>query len=186
MAAQTESLIKKTQKGLSILAFETTKQSRILKKRMRIAALQKETKADLRDLGNLVYNSIINEQAGILEEEEVKILVGNIRANKAEVEKLRDGIARLGRARKHFQEEEERDATAPAPYPDDEPPLVVDPAPRPEPRPYDVKVTTGREPNEAVLDPSPDDALAGTTRTDSSGTTGEPGRAPGGGEQTGR
>ena len=75
MATQGESLIRKTQRGLSILAFETTKQSRILKKRMRIGALQKEIKADLRDLGNLVYNAVVNDQSGILQEEEVKILV---------------------------------------------------------------------------------------------------------------
>jgi hypothetical protein len=106
MGTQGESFMKKTQKGLSILAFETTKQSRILKKRMRSAALQKEVKADLRDLGNLVYNALINDQAGILEEEEVKILVENIRDNKAEVEHLRDSMARLNRSRKHFEEEE--------------------------------------------------------------------------------
>jgi hypothetical protein len=129
MTTQGDSLIKKTQKGLSILAFETTKQSRILKKRMRIAALQKETKADLRDLGNLVYNAILNNQAGILEEEEVKILVDNIRTNKGEVERLREGIARLGRARKHFHEGEEETAAWPSPRPDEEPPLVVEPSP---------------------------------------------------------
>lgn len=106
MGTQGESFMKKTQKSLSILAFETTKQSRILKKRMRSAALQKEVKADLRDLGNLVYNAVINNQAGILEEEEVKILVENIRDNKAEVEHLRDSMARLNRSRKHFEEEE--------------------------------------------------------------------------------
>lgn len=105
MGTQGESFMKKTQKGLSILAFETTKQSRILKKRMRTAALQKEVKADLRDLGNLVYNALINDQAGILDEEEVKILVENIRDNKGEVEHLRDAMARLNRSRKHFEEE---------------------------------------------------------------------------------
>ena len=114
MGTQGESFMKKTQKGLSILAFETTKQSRILKKRMRTAALQKEVKADLRDLGNLVYNALINDQAGILEEEEVKILVENIRDNKGEVEHLRDSMARLNRSRKHFEEEFTFEA-APAP-----------------------------------------------------------------------
>jgi hypothetical protein len=130
MPTQGESLIKKTQKGLSILAFETTKQSRILKKRMRIAALQKETKADLRDLGNLVYNSIINEQPGILEEEEVKILVENIRVNKAEVERLRDAIARLSRAKKHFVEEEFEETPAqyaPPPPATEEQPIAEEP-----------------------------------------------------------
>ncbi|GAB4260758.1 MAG: hypothetical protein Kow0092_09810 [Deferrisomatales bacterium] len=128
MATQGESLIRKTQKGLSILAFETTKQSRILKKRMRSAALQKEIKADLRDLGNLVYNAIINDQPGILEEEEVRILVENIRANKEEVEHLRDAIARLNRARKHFLPEEPEAAAGTAaggeaaPAPEGEPP----------------------------------------------------------------
>lgn len=141
MGTQGESFMKKTQKSLSILAFETTKQSRILKKRMRSAALQKEVKADLRDLGNLVYNALINNQAGILEEEEVKILVENIRDNKAEVEHLRDAMARLNRSRKHFEEEEfgfgaeaeEHPASVSTPGPVDEPPVAepdpVAPAP---------------------------------------------------------
>ena len=119
MGTQGESFMKKTQKGLSILAFETTKQSRILKKRMRTAALQKEVKADLRDLGNLVYNALINDQAGILDEEEVKILVENIRDNKGEVEHLRDSMARLNRSRKHFEEECSFEAP-PAPTPAEE------------------------------------------------------------------
>ncbi|NOY43973.1 MAG: hypothetical protein GXP50_00755 [Deltaproteobacteria bacterium] len=113
MASQGESLIRKTQKGISVLAFETTKQSRILKRRMRIAALQKEIKADLRDLGNLVYNAVINDQPGILEEEEVKLLVESIRKNREEIEHLRDAIARLSRARKHFPEQEGPEPRAP-------------------------------------------------------------------------
>lgn len=127
MATHGDSLIRKTQKGLSILAFETTKQSRILKKRMRTAALQKEIKADLRDLGNLVYSAIVNGQSGILEEEEVSILVENIRGNKNEVERLRDAIARLSRAKKHFLEEEEK-APEEAAAPEEEPPLEGEPA----------------------------------------------------------
>jgi hypothetical protein len=121
MGTQGESFMKKTQKGLSILAFETTKQSRILKKRMRGAALQKEVKADLRDLGNLVYNALINDQPGILEEEEVKILVENIRDNKLEVEHLRDSMARLNRSRKHFEEPEVGFEAPPAPPPESRP-----------------------------------------------------------------
>lgn len=114
MSNGTEALLKKTQRGLSILAFETTKQSRILKKRMRIAALQKEIKADLRDLGNLVYNAVVNNVPGILGEEEVKILVQNIQQNKIEVERLRDSISRLGRAKKHFSEEEAGEEIVPS------------------------------------------------------------------------
>ncbi len=104
MATQGESLVRKTQKGLSVLAFETTKQGRILKKRMRVAALQKEVRADLRDLGSLVYNALVNDQTGILEEEEIKLLVESIQRNKAEIEHLRDAIARISRVRKHFEE----------------------------------------------------------------------------------
>jgi len=154
MTTQGDSLIKKTQRGLSILAFETTKQSRILKKRMRIAALQKETKADLRDLGNLVYNAILNSQPGILEEEEVKILVDNIRTNKSEVEHLRDAIARLGRARKHFPEGEDETAAWPSPRPDEEPLLVVEPSAQAPEGAKDAGVTTERELKGAVLQPT--------------------------------
>ena len=202
MTTQGDSLIKKTQRGLSILAFETTKQSRILKKRMRIAALQKETKADLRDLGNLVYNAILNNQPGVLEEEEVKILVDNIRTNKSEVERLRDGIARLGRARKHFLEEEEEPAAWPAPRPDEEPPLVVEPSPRPAERPENAGVTTERELKEAVLQPTPSDqpirptpkpAVVGAEQTETESPSippapgadpGRPREEPGQGEKT--
>lgn len=151
MATYGDALLKKTQRGFSILAFETTKQSRILKKRMRIAALQKEIKADLRDLGNLVYNAMINQQPGILEEEEVKILVQNVRNNKAEVERLRDSIGRLGRAKKHFVEGEEFEEGGPGPSPDEEPGVVVvETGPRPE-SPRDVSVDSERELKEAVL-----------------------------------
>jgi len=107
MAHQSDSLMSKTQKGLSILAFETNKQSRILKRRMQIAALQKEIKSDLRALGNLIYNAFINEQKDVMEEEDVRILAENIHRNKDEIERLRDMIARLGRAKKHFPEEDE-------------------------------------------------------------------------------
>ncbi|MDW7711174.1 MAG: hypothetical protein SCH98_11940 [Deferrisomatales bacterium] len=125
MSNQDDNLLKKTQRGLSILAFETTKQSRILKKRMRTAALQKEIKADLRDLGNLVYNAVIHDQPGILAEEEVKILVENIRQNKDEVDHLRDAIARLSRTKKHFPGAEEEGFEGPPEPGLDEPPLVA-------------------------------------------------------------
>lgn len=159
MATQGDSLIKRTQKGLSILAFETTKQSRILKKRMRSAALQKEIKADLRDLGNLVYNAVINEQPGILEEEEVRILVENVRANKEEVERLRDTIARLSRTHKHF-DGEEGEFEEPEPTPDERPGPVVEPAspgeaPEAAGAETDAGVDTARELEAAVLDPTP-------------------------------
>lgn len=154
MASQGDSLIRKTQKGLSILAFETTKQSRILKKRMRITALQKEIKADLRDLGNLVYNSVVNNQPGILDEEEVKILVQNVRENKVEVEHLRDAIARLARTRKHFEETEEPADDAPPPRFDEPEGAVVAP-PRPSARAKtDAAVSTEREMKAAILEPA--------------------------------
>lgn len=106
MSSQSEGLMSKTQKGLSILAFETNKQSRILKRRMQIAALQKDIKSDLRALGNLVYNAFINEQKDVMGEADVRILVENIHRNKDEIERIRDMIARLSRAKKHFSEEE--------------------------------------------------------------------------------
>ncbi|MBI5018337.1 MAG: hypothetical protein HZB55_22975 [Deltaproteobacteria bacterium] len=149
--ATSETLLKKTQRGLSILAFETTKQSRILKKRMRVAALQKEIKADLRDLGNLVYNAVLNEQTGILGEEEVKILVQNIRHNKAEVERLRDSIGRLNRAKKHFTEVELDEEEVAAPRPDEPALVVVESTTAPPLR--DVEVSTERELKEAMIDP---------------------------------
>jgi hypothetical protein len=154
MSNGTETLLKKTQRGLSILAFETTKQSRILKKRMRIAALQKEIKADLRDLGNLVYNAVINDLPGVLGEEEVKILVQNIQHNKLEVERLRDSIGRLGRAKKHFTEDEAGEEIVPS-GPDGVPVVIVETPPQAVPPPVDVEVSTDREPKAAVLDATP-------------------------------
>ncbi|GAB6063773.1 hypothetical protein [Deferrisoma palaeochoriense] len=155
MAGQGDSLIRKTQKGLSVLAFETTKQSRILKKRMRIAALQKEIKADLRDLGNLVYNAVVNGQTGILEEEEVKLLVESIRKNREEIEHLRDAIARLSRAKKHFPEEEAEAfgaaEEAPAPQPDE--PALAEVEPEPTPPVEETPVEEARDLEEAVLEP---------------------------------
>ena len=149
MSHSTETLLKKTQRGLSILAFETTKQSRILKKRMRIAALQKEIKADLRDLGSLVYNAVINDQTGILGEEEVKILVQNIKQNKVEVERLRDSIGRLGRAKKHFTEEEAGEEIVPF---DTEPKTPqAPPPPQPTPAP---KAESAEEPDAEETRPS--------------------------------
>lgn len=157
MPTQGDSLLKKTQRGLSILAFETTKQSRILKKRMRTAALQKEIKADLRDLGNLVYNAVVHDQPGILQEEEVKILVENIRQNKGEVEHLRDAIARLSRTRKHFAEgEPEGGEDAPEPALDEPAAVVVETSTRPPPAP-DLGVSTEREMKADVLQaPAPE------------------------------
>ncbi|MEW6488480.1 MAG: hypothetical protein AB1578_11290 [Thermodesulfobacteriota bacterium] len=155
MPTQGDSLLKKTQRGLSILAFETTKQSRILKKRMRTAALQKEIKADLRDLGNLVYNAVVHDQPGILQEEEVKILVENIRQNKEEVEHLRDAIARLSRTRKHFPEgEPEGWEDAPEPALDEPPSVVVETSTRPPPA-DDTGVSTEREMKAEILQAPP-------------------------------
>ncbi|MDF1552005.1 MAG: hypothetical protein P1P84_03030 [Deferrisomatales bacterium] len=185
MGIQNESFIKKTQKGLSILAFETTKQSRILKKRMRTAALQKEVKADLRDLGNLVYNALINDQAGILEEEEVKILVENIRDNKAEVEHLRDAMARLNRSRKHFEEEfpfeappaaaegkkaEEKAAEAPA---SDAEPLLE---PKDEKKSTKPKSTSSKTATNSAAKPAP--STQGAKAGDEPGDAGKPAEEP--------
>jgi hypothetical protein len=160
MAAQGESLIKKTQKGISILAFETSKQSRIMKKRMRIAALQKETKADLRDLGNLVYTAVSNEQSGILEEEEVKILVESIQGNKAEVERLRDAIARLGRAKKHFAEEDVGEDLGLAPLREDEPTLEERPTKADSAPPAAAEPPAEAQPEEAAEEPASADEPA--------------------------
>lgn len=173
MATYNESILKKTQRGFSILAFETTKQSRILKKRMRVAALQKEIKADLRDLGNLVYNAIVNHQPGILEEEEVKILVQNVRSNKAEVERLRDSISRLGRAKKHFAEE---DSEFPEVRPDEQPGVVVEPSNNPpEPMP-DIAVSQKGDLECAVLEPT--DASGTPLRTEASEKVGKNSKEP--------
>ncbi len=159
MATHGDSLIRKTQKGISILAFETSKQSRILKKRMRIAALQKEVKADLRDLGNLVYNALLHEQAGILEEEEVKILVDNVRENKAEVEHLRDAIARLSRTRKHFELDEDYEGEGYAPEPSaDEEPLVTVEAGETADAGADAEPETAEEVEASVVQPAPEPA----------------------------
>ncbi len=157
MATQGDNLLRKTQRGLSILAFETTKQSRILKKRMRTAALQKEIKADLRDLGNLVYNAVINEQPGILGEEEVRILVENVRQNKEEVDRLRDAIARLSRARKHFAEgEEEEEVWTEGSVPHaEEPPLVEPEPPEAEPTAAAKPAAARAEKKEAAAEDAP-------------------------------
>ncbi|WP_025322942.1 hypothetical protein [Deferrisoma camini] len=154
MASQGESLIRKTQKGISVLAFETTKQSRILKRRMRIAALQKEIKADLRDLGNLVYNAMINDQPGILEEEEVKLLVESIRKNREEIDHLRDAIARLSRARKHFPEHEGPEVEPQAPEGDQAEPPAAEAEPAAAAPAADESGPEGKD-EEAVLEPEP-------------------------------
>lgn len=157
MPTQGDSLLRKTQRGISILAFETTKQSRILKKRMRTAALQKEIKADLRDLGNLVYNAVVHDQPGILQEEEVKILVDNIRQNKEEVEHLRDAIARLSRTRKHFPEgETEGWEDAPEPALDEPPAVVVETSTRPAPGGDTGARTEGEMKAESLQAPAPE------------------------------
>ena len=174
MPTGTETLLKKTQRGLSILAFETTKQSRILKKRMRVAALQKEIKADLRDLGNLVYNAVVNSQQGILGEEEVKILVQNIGHNKAEVERLRDSIGRLGKARKHFPPEEGMAEYEGMPaQPDEAPVVVVEPSCEAA-EPPDVSPTTEQELEEAVFAP-PAPEIAGRRKGKKGGLPPAPG-----------
>ncbi len=100
MPRQGEKFIQRTQKGLSALAFETSKQGRILKRRMRIFALQKEVKADLQDLGSIVFNAIQRENPGILEDEEVRILAAKIAEATHEIDRLRDAISRISRVQK--------------------------------------------------------------------------------------
>ncbi len=153
MAGQGDSLIRKTQKGLSVLAFETSKQTRILKKRMRIAALQKEIKTDLRDLGNLVYNAVVNGHTEVLQEEEVQLLVESIRKNKEEIQHLREAIARLSRARKHFPEGEEPEEEAPEPGPDEPELATVEPSEAEAPR-AETPTDEARDVEEAVLEPA--------------------------------
>jgi hypothetical protein len=125
MAIYGEGFLKRTGKSLSILAFETTKQSRILRRRMRISALQKEVKADLRDLGSLAYEAIIGARPTLLEDEEARGLISRITKNKHEIERLREAIDRISRAHKAF---DKGAAEPPAPKgeknypsPDDEP-----------------------------------------------------------------
>jgi hypothetical protein len=110
-----EKLIQRTQKGLSALAFETSKQSRILKRRMRIFALQKEVKADLQDLGSIVFNAIQRKSPGVLEEEEVRILAAKIAEATHEIDRLRDAISRISRVHKVVLIEEVEEAPSPAP-----------------------------------------------------------------------
>ncbi len=153
MAGQGDSLIRKTQKGLSVLAFETSKQTRILKKRMRIAALQKEIKTDLRDLGNLVYNAVVNGHTEVLREEEVQLLVESIRKNKEEIQHLREAIARLSRARKHFPEGEEPAEEAPEPAPDEPELATVEPSEEGASK-TEAPVSEARDLEEAVLEPA--------------------------------
>ena len=106
MANYGERLLKGTSKGFSLIAFETSKKSRIMKKKMRISALSKDVRADYRDLGSLVYNALKAGVAPALGDDEVKALVASIDRNNMEIEKLRDSIARISRAKKHFREEE--------------------------------------------------------------------------------
>lgn len=110
-----EKLIQRTQKGLSALAFETSKQSRILKRRMRIFALQKEVKADLQDLGSIVFNAIQRKSPGVLDEEEVRILAAKIAEATHEIDRLRDAISRISRVHKVVVIEEVEEAPSPAP-----------------------------------------------------------------------
>lgn len=110
-----EKLIQRTQKGLSALAFETSKQSRILKRRMRIFALQKEVKADLQDLGGIVFNAIQRKSPGVLEEEEVRILATKIAVATHEIDRLRDAISRISRVHKVVLIEEVEEEASPAP-----------------------------------------------------------------------
>ena len=103
MARRGENLLKRTGKKLSVLVFETTKRSRIMKKRMRIGALRKALKADYKDLGFMVFDAVSQgRQATFMEEEDITALIDHISGVNREIERLREGIARIGRARKSF------------------------------------------------------------------------------------
>lgn len=103
MAKGGDSLFRRTTKSISVLFFETTKHSRIMKKRMRIGSLQKLVKADYRDLGILVYDALMaGKDQAFLAEGETKALVENISRRNHEMERLRESIARIARAKKHF------------------------------------------------------------------------------------
>jgi hypothetical protein len=98
-----ERLLKGPGKGLSLLAFETSKKSRIMKKRMRISTLEKRLKEDLRDLGSLVYNGYERGDKEIFGDEEVLTLIGNIEKYRKELDFLREAIVRISRAKKVFR-----------------------------------------------------------------------------------
>lgn len=117
-----DGFLKRTGKSLSNLAFETTKHSRILRRRMRIGALQKELKADLRDLGSLAYDAIAESRPALLEDEEARVLIARITMSKHEIERLREAIDRMSRARKRVEPAREpKSAEKRYPSPDDEP-----------------------------------------------------------------
>lgn len=105
MQKRGDSLFKRTKKTISVLVFETTKHSRIMKKRMRIGALQKGLKADYRDLGRMVYDALVSgKEDSVFKDPEISKLVENITSHNHEMERLREGIARISRARKAFDE----------------------------------------------------------------------------------
>lgn len=104
MPKRGESLFGRTKKTISVLVFETTKHSRIMKKRMRIGALQKVLKADYRDLGHIVYDAIsAGKGETFLKDPEFLKLIESITRQNHEMERLREGIARISRARKSFE-----------------------------------------------------------------------------------
>jgi hypothetical protein len=98
-----DKLLKGPGKGLSLLAFETSKKSRIMKKKMRISTLEKRVKEDLRDLGSLVYNDYKMGDKAIFEDPDVLALIANIEKNRKELDFLREVIVRISRAKKVFR-----------------------------------------------------------------------------------
>lgn len=103
MSKHGDNLFRRTGKKLSVLVFETTKRSRIMKKRMRISSLQKSLKADYRDLGFVVFDAVSSGRGeNLLEEPDVKALIKTISKTQHEIERLREGVARISRARKSF------------------------------------------------------------------------------------
>jgi hypothetical protein len=143
MSSTAESLLKRTGKSLSLLAFETSKQSRILKKKMRITAMQKEVKADLRDLGRIVYEAVRNKHDDVLKNQEVTILVENVANNNHEIERLREAIERISRAKKTFIEDDTLDAAASGAAADE---AELEPEKPAEEPPATAKAATEKEP----------------------------------------
>ncbi|TLN09990.1 hypothetical protein FDZ71_09470 [bacterium] len=91
-------------KGLSLLAFETSKKSRIMKKKMRISALSKKLKGDLRDLGSLVVSTHLAGSEDFFADDEIKALISRIEENQREIERMREAIERISRAKKVFKD----------------------------------------------------------------------------------
>lgn len=126
MASTKDGILKKTGKKLSALVFETTKQSRMLKKRMRMGALRKSLKACYRDLGHLYYAALKKGNAESLElDAEIRALVAKIDLINGEIDWLRESISRIARLRKTFPASRGKSAGKSAAVAEGEPPAVM-------------------------------------------------------------